>query len=193
MQGNVIGQLCVNILPSSSGLTVAGLGSCAVEPDRESIKQLATATELHTKGRAPKSVLMALAGLLGSEEPAAVCASVDGVDGRTTWQVAAVTERHVIVVKATQNLTDWALGFGIEEPEEFAASAAPIGTVSGVSVIATKDRTEPISPDDWHWTTAYQVNLAGGAGFSIPVDKQPPNYDQEESVETFVRELLKRM
>jgi hypothetical protein len=164
-----------------------------MEPDRESIKQLATATQVHIKGQAPKSVLMALAGLLRSEEPVAVCASVDGVDGRTTWQVAAITERHVIVVKATQNVTDWALGFDIDDPEEFVASAAPIGTVSGVSVIATKDRTELTSPEDWHWTTAYQVNLAAGAGFSIPVDKQPPHYDQEESVETFVSELLKRM
>ena len=163
-----------------------------MEPDRESIKQLATATQVHIRGQAPKSVLMALAGLL-TEEPVAVCASVDGVDGRTTWQVAAITERHVIVVKATQNLTDWALGFGDDDPEEFVASAAPIGTVSGVSVIATKDRTELTSPDDWRWTSVYQVNLADGAGFSIPVDKQPPHYDQEESVETFVRELLKRM
>ena len=136
---------------------------------------------------------MALAGLLGSEKPAAVCASVESVLGRTTWQVAAITERHVVVVRATHDLTDWALGFGVDEPQEWIASAVPIGTVSGVSVTATKDLTDVVSPDDWHWTTAYEVDLGGGAGLSIPVDKQPPHYAQEESVETFVRELLKRM
>jgi hypothetical protein len=180
-------------LPSGSRLAVAGLVSCAVEADGESIRQLAAATEVPNRGLAPKSVLMALAGLLGSEEPAAVCASVEGVAGRTTWQVAAITERHVVVVQATQNLTDWALEFGIDEPEEWIASAVPIGTVSGVNVTATKDLTDATSPDDWHWTTAYEVNLGGGAGLSIPVDKQPPHYAHEESVETFVRELLKRM
>ena len=122
-----------------------------------------------------------------------MCTSIDGGNGWTTWQVAAITERRVVVVKATHALTNWAFGFGSDEPDEFVASAAPIGAVSGVSVIAMKDQTDPISGDDWHWTTAYQIILAAGAPFSIPVDKQPPNHTMEESVETFVRELLKRM
>ena len=161
--------------------------------EQDSIKQLAAATETHPYGKAPKAVLMALAALLGADETVAVCAGVDSAPTWTTWQVAAITERHVIVVKAGQKVASWALGFGTQEAESLDAWAVPIGTLSGVSVIATNDRTDQFSPNDWRWSTAYRVSFAGGLGFSVPVQQQPPMHKEEKRVEAFVRELLKRM
>ena len=58
---------------------------------REQWQALASATETGTQGRAPRAVLLALAGLLRGREPRAVCATVDVTDSATRWQVAALT------------------------------------------------------------------------------------------------------
>lgn len=160
---------------------------------QEQWEPLADATSIGSRGQAPRSVLMALAGLLRGREPRAICASVNAEELRTVWQVAAVADRHVIVVEASRNVGGWALGYDGElegGADKLTAWAAPISTLTSVEVRQLHDRTlREYSPADWSFAAAYRFHFRDNA-FTVPLRGSSRSSAQTKRVDAFVAALL---
>ena len=138
---------------------------------------------------------MALAGLLRGRDPRAVCASVKSDELRTVWQVAAIADRHVIVVEASRDVGGWALGYGDDMEssgpgDKLTAWAAPINTLTSVEVRQLHDRTlRDFSPVDWSFAAAYRFHFRDNA-FTMPLRGSSRTSTQTERVDAFVAALL---
>jgi hypothetical protein len=167
-----------------------------VEVGREQLQPLAEATDTGDRGLAPRAVLMALLGLLRGRETHAVCATVIADDNATKWQVAAITDRHASVVKASRNITGWALGNGDDEARdeiELTAWAVPIDTLTSAAVLEVRDDTRrDFAPTVWAFSAfsaVYRFRF-GESEFTLPVSGKPGTHAEVERVEKFVTQLL---
>ena len=159
---------------------------------REEWEPVAVAAEASGHGLAPRAVLMALLGLLRGRETHAVCATVSADDNATKWQVAAITDQHVIVVEASRNITGWALengDDGARDEIELTAWAVPIDTLTSAAVLEVRDTRRDFAPTVWAFSAVYRFRF-GESEFTLPVSGRPGTHAEGERVEKFVTQLL---
>jgi hypothetical protein len=167
----------------------------AVDVNREQWQPLASATETGTQGRAPRAVLLALAGLLRGRESRAVCATVDVTESATRWQVAALTESDIIVVEGSRQVTSWSLGFRDNpgrDQIDLTGWTAPTSVLTRVTLVDFYDLTDhSFTPTEWAGSGVYKIEL-GTASFTLPISGRLGSHAEGERVDAFATALLNR-